>query len=239
MTYDLAYSLVAPVAVFLAVMFGVNFLGHRLAFMVPALRQTRDSNHEVDRTKGVQPKYVKAVKASKLTGFATSLFFLVAIAPFILTLEPLPWWRYPLDIFIILMAYDALYYLTHRFLFHGQGQLRRVHALHHQARRPTLIDGHYVHPVETFIGLALIQLTMVGYALATPEHSLHAVSAGLTAVIYLSINVINHAHIQLPYSPFKTLNWIAAKHSVHHENMHKGNYASITLLYDKLFGTLD
>ena len=38
---------------------------------------------------------------------------------------------------------------------------------------------------------------------------------------------------------FRTLSWITAKHHVHHENMHKGNYATITLFYDKLFGTLD
>jgi sterol desaturase/sphingolipid hydroxylase (fatty acid hydroxylase superfamily) len=27
-------------------------------------------------------------------------------------------------------------------------------------------------------------------------------------------------------------------HAVHHEKMRKGNYVTITLLYDKLFGTL-
>ena len=45
--------------------------------------------------------------------------------------------------------------------------------------------------------------------------------------------------MKLPYFPFRTLSWITAKHHVHHENMHKGNYATITLFYDKLFGTFD
>lgn len=234
MTYDLV-----PVAVFLAVLIAVNFVGHRLAFMVPALRETRDKNHEVDRTKADLPHYVKIVKQSKLAGLAINLFFLIAIAPFVLTLDAQPWWRYLVDIVVILMVYDAFYYLTHRFLFHGKGWLRRVHGVHHRARRPTLIDGYFVHPVETAIGLGLYQLTVVLYVLAVPDHGLHAVSAALTTAIYVAINVINHAHIELPYRPFRILHWVAAKHSVHHENMHKGNYATITLLYDKLFGTLD
>ena len=52
------------------------------------------------------------------------------------------------------MLFDFLYYLTHRFLFHGKA-LRRVHALHHRALEPTYIDALYVHPLETFIGLVL------------------------------------------------------------------------------------
>ena len=60
-----------------------------------------------------------------------------------------------------------------------------------------------------------------------------------TFVLYYQLNQINHTYVNLPYFPFKTLSWITAKHHVHHENMHKGNYATITLLYDKLFGTLD
>ena len=39
--------------------------------------------------------------------------------------------------------------------------------------------------------------------------------------------------------PYRILTWISTKHAVHHENMRKGNYATITLLYDKLFGTLE
>ncbi len=36
-----------------------------------------------------------------------------------------------------------------------------------------------------------------------------------------------------------TLNWITIRHDAHHLDMHKGNYATITLLYDRMFGTLE
>ncbi|MBE9538969.1 MAG: sterol desaturase family protein, partial [Proteobacteria bacterium] len=67
----------------------------------------------------------------------------------------------------------------------------------------------------------------------------HVVTIILSFAIYVQINTINHTFVDLPYFPFKTLSWVTAKHHVHHINMHKGNYATITLLFDKLFGTLD
>lgn len=241
MTYrigGLDYHLGA-ILVFLALVIAVNVVGNRLLFMIPALRENRARNREMDREKAALPKYATTVRQSKVAGLAINLIFLLVVGPLVLTLTPQPWWRYLVDIVVILMVYDAFYYLTHRFLFHGKGWLRRVHGRHHQARSLSTIDGYYVHPVETAIGLGLYQLTVVLYVLAVPDHSLHAVSAALTTLIYVAINVINHVDIDLPTGPFKPFHWMAAKHAVHHENMHKGNYATITLLYDKLFGTLE
>jgi sterol desaturase/sphingolipid hydroxylase (fatty acid hydroxylase superfamily) len=115
--------------------------------------------------------------------------------------------------------------------------MRQVHALHHQARTPTYLDAHYVHPLETFVGLALYFGSIA--VLAPLLGPYHVVTVILTFVIFTQINIINHTHVDLDYFPFKTLTWITRKHHVHHENMHMGNYATITLFYDKIFGTLD
>jgi sterol desaturase/sphingolipid hydroxylase (fatty acid hydroxylase superfamily) len=112
-----------------------------------------------------------------------------------------------------------------------------VHGVHHQARDPSWIDSHYVHPVEIAIGLWLFFGTVLGYSLvAGPAH---VASIAVCFVTFHEINQLNHTHFNLPHFPFKTLNWIVAKHHVHHENMRKGNYATITLFYDFVFGTLD
>ena len=87
------------------------------------------------------------------------------------------------------------------------------------------------------MGLNLFLLLIPALSIALG--GLHAVHVAIAYVIYVQINQVNHCLVELPYSLFKTLSWITAKHAVHHENMHKGNYATITLLYDKLFGTLD
>ncbi len=206
-------------------------------FKIAALDKMRGINREKDRVKWKKPKYPPIVKATQKVGLASNVVFFVLILPFCVTLEAQPVWKILLDIFVILMFYDFFYYLAHRFWFHGQGKMRQIHAVHHQARNPTYLDAHYVHPLETFIGLALYLVSIA--VLAPVLGPYNVVTIILTFVIYTQINIINHTFVDLDYFPFKTLTWITRKHHVHHENMHKGNYATITLFYDRIFGTLD
>ena len=232
----MSYDWQAGLALFVLVV-ALTKLGKFVAFRIPALEGERQKNREIDKTKLAQEKYRPVINANHRVGAISNLVFFIAIAPFFVTLSTDTLWQLPLDIFVVLMVYDLFYYLMHRFLFHGQGYFRQVHALHHQAREPTYIDAHYVHPLETFLGLNLF---LVMFPLLYPVlGSFHVLSVGLCYIIYVQINQVNHCKVELPYFPFKTLSWITAKHAVHHENMHKGNYASITLLYDKLGGTLD
>jgi len=157
--------------------------------------------------------------------------------PFIATLQAPSIGKMLIDTAVMLMVYDFFYYLTHRFLFHGNGNFRRIHALHHQARSPSHIDAFYVHPLETFIGIALYMGSAVLCAAIFGRY--HVVPLGISYVAFTQLNVVNHTKIDLPYFPFKTLTWISAKHAIHHENMHRGNYATITMLYDKVFKTLN
>jgi len=57
--------------------------------------------------------------------------------------------------------------------------------------------------------------------------------------VWVELNTVNHTKCDLPYFPFKTINRLIQKHHVHHVNMGMGNYATITMLYDRVFGTLD
>ena len=43
----------------------------------------------------------------------------------------------------------------------------------------------------------------------------------------------------LPYFPFKTIDYVTSIHAAHHIDMTRGNYATLTMLYDWLFGTLE
>lgn len=212
-------------------------LGHMLAFRSPALQRMRDINKEEDSKKISKEKYPPVMRASRNVGLLTNIVFLVLILPFCVTLRLDSFWWILLDSIIILMVYDFFYYLCHRFWFHGNGWMRKIHAVHHQARHPTFIDAYYVHPVETFVGVALFLGSLA--LLAAVLGPFHVITVIITSVVFTQLNIINHTYVDLPYRPFRTLSWITAKHRVHHENMHKGNYATITLLYDKLFGTLD
>jgi sterol desaturase/sphingolipid hydroxylase (fatty acid hydroxylase superfamily) len=130
-----------------------------------------------------------------------------------------------------------LYYLTHRFLFHGM-PLRKIHALHHQARTPTYVDALFVHPLETSIGLVLF-LSSIPLIAALTGGPLNAISMAVATLVFTQCNQINHTFVDLPDFPFKTLDHITSIHAALHVDMNRGNYATLTMLYDWLFGTLE
>ncbi len=232
MTYDWLAGLVLLAAVALA-----TRLGQFLAFKVPALERMREINREQDALKMAKPRYRAMVKSSMRVGLATNLAFFLVLAPFVVTLDAKPIWRYLADLVLILLVFDFFYYLAHRFLLHRVGYFVRVHGVHHQAHDPTYVDALFVHPLETFIGQALFIASAVGLgALAGP---FNVVSVAVAYLLYVSINQINHTHVDLPYFPFKTLNYMTTKHAIHHIDMSKGNYATLTMMYDYAFGTLD
>jgi sterol desaturase/sphingolipid hydroxylase (fatty acid hydroxylase superfamily) len=67
----------------------------------------------------------------------------------------------------------------------------------------------------------------------------HAGSVAAAYLIYVNVNLVNHTYVDLPYFPFKALDYITTKHAIHHIDMSKGNYSTITMMYDYAFGTLD
>lgn len=212
-----------------------------LAFQVPAFAEARIRNREANQKKWREQakKYHHRVTNSQKIGGVINLVFYVAILPFFVTLTAQPLWRIALDVVLILMVYDFFYYLVHRFLFHGQGYLRRVHAVHHQARsRITSIDSHLLHPWEIFIGIALYFATIVVLGLAGLA-PFQVATILISTLVFTQLNQVNHCRIDLNRFPYRTVNWIAMKHDAHHLDMHRGNYATITLLYDWLFGTVE
>lgn len=237
---ELTYNWLAGLITF-ALIVSISMIGQQIVFRIPAIARTREQNaaQNKDKWRNKAKKYHHRVKASQKIGLGFTLAFYILVQPFIVTTATQPVWKILLDVFIILMVYDFFYYLTHRFLFHGQGYFRKVHAVHHQARsRVSSIDSHLLHPWEIFIGIALFYAVTTSYALIQ-GHPFHFSTIVLTSVVYTQLNQINHCHIDLDTAPWRTLNWIAMKHDAHHLDMHKGNYATITLLYDWLFGTLE
>jgi sterol desaturase/sphingolipid hydroxylase (fatty acid hydroxylase superfamily) len=223
--------------VFFVTLVVLTWAGRRLVFLVPAYQRMRELNREVDRRKLSRTRFKQAVKASNQAGLYTNLAFYVTVLPFSINLEARPFWQYALNIVAVLMVFDFFYYLTHRFLFHGRA-LRKVHSLHHQALEPTHIDALYVHPLETFIGLVLF-LFSIPVVAAISGAPLNAFSMALATLIFTQLNTLNHTYVNLPFFPFKTVDRITSIHAAHHVNMGCGNFATLTMLYDWLFGTLE
>ncbi len=145
----------------------------------------------------------------------------------------IPAWRFVLEAITVILIYDFGYYFMHRYLFHEWKILRGVHSVHHAARNPRVIDSLLLHPVETFMGLSLFfgSVALVG--------GVHLYTLGVLFVTYTAFNILNHAGVDIPHFPVKTLGILAAKHDRHHHSMISGNYASITPLPDIIFGTVE
>lgn len=232
-----AYNWKAALTVVVATV-AIVAIARKILFSIPAFAETFAHNKAENRKKYKTKRlYPERISSSHKVAAATNGVFILLVLPFITTFESQPWWEVLLHVFTILMVYDFFYYLTHRFLFHGKGFMRQVHAVHHQARNPTSLDALLLHPLEAFIGIALFITVTV--ALVPVFGQFHVVTMIITNIIYTQINSFNHVHMELDRQPYKLLNWIAHKHSIHHIDMHKGNYATITLFFDKVFGTLD
>jgi sterol desaturase/sphingolipid hydroxylase (fatty acid hydroxylase superfamily) len=164
-----------------------------------------------------------------------------AIMPFCVTLATQPWWRVLWDVFVILMVYDFFYYLVHRFLFHNNGFLGGplvwVHAVHHQQRDPCRGDSGYIHQIEAAMGLGLYALTIL--LLSRLMGEFHVVTIVVTWIAFFEINLHNHDRWTAKQFPYAYLDYMSAMHHHHHAKFTGGNYATISLFYDWLFGTLD
>jgi sterol desaturase/sphingolipid hydroxylase (fatty acid hydroxylase superfamily) len=233
---ELHYDWIATLA-FLGALSLVTVIGKFLAFKVPAFVRALEMNQKVDKQKMSRKRFREAVKVNNKFGLGTNLLFFAAILPWCIDLAPRPWWRHLVDIVAVLMVFDFFYYLTHRFIFHGK-PMRKLHALHHQARQPTYIDALYVHPLETTIGLGLFLLSIPLIA-ALGGGPLNAFSASFAMLLFTQLNTVNHAYVNLPYYPFKTIDYITSIHAAHHIDMNQGNYATLTMIYDWMFGTLE
>jgi len=223
--------------VFLGSVVLLTMAGRYLVFRVPALQRMREMNFEADRPKLARERYREAVRVNGRAGLITNLVFYVAVLPFCVNLEARPLWQQGLEVLAVLLIFDFFYYLTHRFVFHGK-LLRKVHSLHHQAHEPTYIDALYVHPIETVIGLSLFLLSIPLVA-ALGGAPLNVFSMVVATLIFTQVNTINHTWVHLPYFPFKTLDYVTSIHAAHHVDMNRGNFATLTMLYDWLFGTLE
>jgi len=232
----MTYDWLAALTFFIALVV-LTVSGRFLVFKVPVLQRMRELNREADRAKLGVKRFRAAVKVNNNTGLITNVVFYVTILPLCVSLEARPLWRHVVDIVAVLMVFDFFYYLTHRFIFHGK-LLRKEHSLHHQAHTPTYIDALYVHPLETFIGLSLF-LGSIPLVAALTGAPLNAFSMAVATVIFTQANTINHTFVDLPYFPFKTLDHVTSIHAAHHVDMSRGNYATLTMMWDRLFGTLE
>jgi sterol desaturase/sphingolipid hydroxylase (fatty acid hydroxylase superfamily) len=228
-------------AITLVAIFALNLVLAKLVLLVPAFRNEDARNRKAYAEKMAKPNYAANQKWNRKWGGIFVAIIFALIMPFCLTAQPQPWWQVLVDMVVILMVYDFVYYLTHRFAFHDangrQGPLTWMHAVHHRQHNPCRGDSSYIHPLEVAIGLGLYIGTI--FVLARFMGDFHVVTVVVTWIVFSQVNLHNHDLWESDRFPFRYLAHAAEMHHNHHAKFTGGNFATITLLYDWMFGTLD
>ena len=99
------------------------------------------------------------------------------------------------------------------------------------------MDSSYIHPLEVAIGLGLYVGTI--FILSRFMGRFHVATVVVTWMAFTEINLHNHDLWTEGRFPFRYMNYISKMHHNHHGKFTGGNFATISLLYDWMFGTLD
>lgn len=167
--------------------------------------------------------------------FSAALVFAMAYGGYdiLFTDAPTSLWMTAAQLVAILLLYDFTYYLMHRFAFHQWAWLKKVHVVHHTVRHPNAVDALYLHPVETFLGLFLLMVCTAVVGPITPG------AFGVVFAVYSFLNILVHCGLDIPVFGLRTIGFLARKHDLHHTSMRGGNFASITPIWDRMFGTAE
>jgi sterol desaturase/sphingolipid hydroxylase (fatty acid hydroxylase superfamily) len=224
----------------LAGIVAATLIGKHLLLLIPTIKRAQLANQAAAGKKMSRESYAANQKWNRSWGMLDQALIFIFVLPFCLTAEAQPWWKMLLDSFVILMFYDFFYYLTHRFLFHDGvlgGPLMWVHAVHHRQHNPCRLDSSYIHPLEVAMGLGLYAGSI--FVLSRLLGQFHVATIVLTWIAFSQINLHNHDLWETDRFPYKYLNFMSKMHHIHHEKFTGQNYATISLLFDWMFGTYD
>jgi sterol desaturase/sphingolipid hydroxylase (fatty acid hydroxylase superfamily) len=203
---------------------------------ISPFREAQQLNQKTYLSKMERPDYAANHRWNRKWSAAYLLVIFGLILPFCVTSTTRSVLSVLVDIVVILMVYDLVYYCVHRFLFHGP-ILVKVHAIHHRQHNPCRMDASYIHPLEVAIGLGLYVTTIFGLSFFMGRFNV--VTVVLTWMAFTEINLHNHDLWSERRFPFKYFNYMSTMHHNHHGKFTGGNFATISLLYDWMFGTLD
>jgi sterol desaturase/sphingolipid hydroxylase (fatty acid hydroxylase superfamily) len=165
------------------------------------------------------------------------LVFLLQLAKFALTLPRDLDQLNPLNtvgaFYALFFVIDLIYYFLHRFL-HLRAVYPYIHKHHHRQPLPErgYVDAANENPIEQVGGLLCV---WSGLLLVQPTFGLHSLSLFAFFACFAILSYLNHTPYDIKLGLFG-LHYTVRAHETHHR-MLMGNYAQMTMVWDKLFGT--
>ena len=144
-----------------------------------------------------------------------------------------PLWWLPVSVLLYLLAHDAWFYWTHRWM-HAPRPFRVAHALHHASRPPTAWAAMSFHPIEALTGAVVIPALVFLIPI-------HFGALGVVLSIMTFMGVTNHMGWEI--FPRRLVQgpagkWlITASHHQRHHEQYRCNYGLYFRFWDRLCGT--
>ena len=144
-----------------------------------------------------------------------------------------PLWYLPVSVLLYLLAHDAWFYWTHRWM-HRPAPFRLAHAVHHASRPPTAWAAMAFHPIEALTGAIVIPALVF----LVP---IHIGALAVVLGIMTLMGVTNH----MGWEIFPGFLWrgplgawlITASHHQRHHADYRCNYGLYFRFWDRLCGT--
>lgn len=152
------------------------------------------------------------------------------------SLERPVWWVLLLQCLFVFAFDDLWFYIIHRWMHRNKEVYRRVHRIHHEAYAPLPLHYIYVHPFELALGTVgmVVPLGIIGLLSgALPVWTL-AICGSLRQLHELDI----HSGVRGTLFRWVPLLAPADHHDLHHARPNSGNYGSMTLIWDRVLGTI-
>jgi sterol desaturase/sphingolipid hydroxylase (fatty acid hydroxylase superfamily) len=137
------------------------------------------------------------------------------------------------EVLLVVLAFEAYFYGVHR-LLHTRTLFRRVHAVHHRSKTPTVLSALSLHPLEAGLIAGFLPAAMAAV-------ELHVASVALASV-YLSASIAL-AHCGYEVFPrdlarVPVVGWYVTPlvHDAHHSRVDV-NYGATLNVFDRLVGT--
>ncbi|WP_176591800.1 sterol desaturase family protein [Sphingobium sp. EM0848] len=144
-----------------------------------------------------------------------------------------PLWYWPLSVLLYLVAHDACFYWTHRWM-HRPRLFRIAHAVHHASRPPTAWAAMSFHPWEALTGAVVIPALLFLIPI-------HVAALGVVLAIMTVMGGSNHMGWEMfprwmVRAPLGQWLITASHHQRHHER-YSCNYGLYFRFWDRLCGT--
>jgi len=144
-----------------------------------------------------------------------------------------PLWWLPVSVLLYLLAHDAWFYWSHRWM-HRPRPFRVAHAIHHASRPPTAWAAMSFHPIEALTGAVVIPALVFLIPI-------HVGALALVLAIMTIMGVTNHMGWEMfPRFMYRGAlgNWlITASHHQRHHAEYRCNYGLYFRFWDRLCGT--